>query len=313
MQTTPDEALAALLAHEIDPAFACRASLILRHLSTAGDGAILDVGCGRGFYVNAVAALYPRAAVVGADYSAEYLAAARQRTQSPAAAFARADARALPFPSSAFDAVVCSEVLEHIEEDAAALAELHRVLRDDGLLLISVPHRQYPFLWDPLNWILERAFGTHVPAHIWWLAGIWADHVRLYTGEELTGAVRAAGFAIEEVWFTTPRSLPCAHFLLYGIGKNIVERGYCPACDRFGQERGGSRLFGLARRLLVDFRWVAFGSPTAGGCVDSVGSVDLAAVDSAAVDLIASSFADAVDPMTEVSHRDSSGSKRNHR
>ena len=94
---------------------------------------------------------------------------------------ARADARSLPFASGEFDAIVCSEVLEHIVEDGAVLMELNRVLRDGGLLLISVPNRQYPFMWDPLNWMLERVFGTHVPSHIWWLAGIWADHVRLYT------------------------------------------------------------------------------------------------------------------------------------
>ena len=251
MSTSPDAALAALLAREIDPAFACRAGLILGHLSAAGAGNILDVGCGRGFYAKAVNALYPGAAVVGVDYSAAHLAVAREQT--PAAGFARADARALPFPNGAFDAVVCSEVLEHIVEDDLALSEIGRVLSDDGLLLISVPHRRYPFLWDPLNWILERAFGTHVPAHIWWLAGIWADHVRLYSAAELTGAVRAAGFALEEVWFTTPRCLPLAHFALYGIGKNLVERGYCSSCNRFGQEQETSRLFTWARRLLYAF------------------------------------------------------------
>ncbi len=250
MKTSLDADIAALLAREIDPAFACRASLLLRHVRAAGAGRILDVGCGRGFYARAIAALYPRAAVVGVDYSPAHLAVAR--AQAPAANFARADARTLPFPAGAFDAVVCSEVLEHIVEDDRALSEISRVLSADGLLLISVPHRRYPFLWDPLNWILERAFGAHVPAHIWWLAGIWADHVRLYTAAELTDAVRAAGFAVENVWFTTPRCLPFAHFALYGIGKNLVERGVCGSCNRFGAEEG-SRLSSWARRLLYAF------------------------------------------------------------
>ena len=225
----------------------------MRHLQPASAGRILDVGCGRGFYARAIAALYPQAAVVGVDYSRDYLTAAAEHSRGTAALLARADARSLPFASGEFDAIVCSEVLEHIDDDSAVLMELNRVLRDDGLLLISVPNRQYPFMWDPLNWVLERVFGTHVPAHIWWLAGIWADHVRLYTSAELTGRVRSAGFTLDNLWLTTPRCLPFAHFLLYGIGKNIIERGFLPSCNRFDQEQGNSRLLRWARSLLYTF------------------------------------------------------------
>ena len=253
LNTTLDSTIAALLAHELDPAFAARAALILRHAQPAGAGRILDVGCGRGFYTRAIAALYPQAAVVGVDYSRDYLTAAAEHTRGMAVQFARADARSLPFASGEFDAIVCSEVLEHIVEDGAVLIELNRVLRDDGLLLISVPNRQYPFMWDPLNWMLERVFGTHVPAHIWWLAGIWADHVRLYTAPALSGRVRSAGFTLENLWLTTPRCLPFAHFLLYGIGKNIIERGLCPSCNRFSSQQSASRWFAWARRLLYAF------------------------------------------------------------
>jgi ubiquinone/menaquinone biosynthesis C-methylase UbiE len=253
LNTTFDSNIAALLAHELDPAFAARAALILRHVQPAGAGRILDVGCGRGFYARAIAALYPQAAVVGVDYSNDYLTAASEHTRGMAVQFARADARSLPFASGEFDAIVCSEVLEHIVEDGAVLIELNRVLRDGGLLLISVPNRQYPFMWDPLNWVLERVFGTHVPAHIWWLAGIWADHVRLYTAPELSGRVRSAGFTLDNLWLTTPRCLPFAHFLLYGIGKNIIERGFLPSCNRFDQEQGNSRLLRWARSLLFAF------------------------------------------------------------
>ena len=69
MNPTFDSNIAALLAHELDPAFAARAALILRHVQPTGAGRILDVGCGRGFYTRAIAALYPQAAVVGVDYS----------------------------------------------------------------------------------------------------------------------------------------------------------------------------------------------------------------------------------------------------
>ena len=253
MNTTIDTSITALLSSEIDPAFAARASLILQQLESVGAGRILDLGCGRGFYAKAITTLYPGAAVAGVDFNPDYLAEAKAQTYATTVRLARADARALPFPSESFDAVVCSEVLEHIVEDRAALREINRVLRNGGLLLVSVPHQNYPILWDPLNWVLERAFGTHVPAHIWWLAGIWADHVRLYTAAELSSRIRTAGFVSEATWFTTPRCLPFAHFLLYGIGKNIIESGLCPSFNRFGRKSGRSRFLAWARRLLYAF------------------------------------------------------------
>ena len=253
MKTALDDSISALLERELDPAFAARAALILRHLQPAASGSMLDVGCGRGFYIKAIRALYPQANVVGVDFSAEHLAAAQAQSPAAAAELARADACALPFLSGSFEAVICSEVLEHIEDDAAGLAEIHRVLADDGLLLLSVPHHRYPLLWDPLNWVLERAFGTHVPAHIWWLAGIWADHLRLYTAAGIARKVESAGFDLEEMWFTTPRCLPFAHFLLYGIGKNIVERGLCPSCNRFGEAQVSGPVATWGRRLLYAF------------------------------------------------------------
>ncbi len=251
--TTTDTSITALLSSEIDPAFAVRASLILQQLGSIGTGRILDLGCGRGFYAKAITTLYPSATVAGVDYNADYLAVAKAQTHATTVQLARGDARTLPFPSESFDAVVCSEVLEHIVEDGAALLEINRVLRDGGLLLISVPHQNFPFLWDPLNWVLERAFGTHVPAHIWWLAGIWADHVRLYTAAELSSRTHAAGFVTDSTWFTTPRCLPFAHFLLYGIGKNIIESGLCPSFNLFGRKSGHSRFLVWARRLLYAF------------------------------------------------------------
>lgn len=253
MNTTLDNDISAYLARELDPAFAARAGLILRHIQPAAAGPILDLGCGRGFYAKAITTLYPQAAVAGADYSSAYLATAAEQLAGTGASLARADARTLPFGVETFAAVVCSEVLEHIAEDALALSEIHRVLTPGGLLLASVPHQKYPFLWDPLNWVLERAFRTHIPSHIWWLAGIWADHVRLYTAAELSRRVRAAGFVLDDLWFTTPRCLPFAHLLLYGIGKNIVERGLCGSCNRFNREQESSRWFTWARRLVYAF------------------------------------------------------------
>ena len=59
-----------------------------------------------------------------------------------------ADATHLPFSSNAFAHTVCSEVLEHIEDDRTALVELARVLRPSGKLIITFPHRRFYFARD---------------------------------------------------------------------------------------------------------------------------------------------------------------------
>jgi SAM-dependent methyltransferase len=92
----------------------------------------------------------------------------------------RGDATALPFPDGCFDAVVTSEVLEHIPDDVGAIAELRRVLRRGGLLAVTVPS----WLPEKINWMLSDEY--HAPAAV-------GGHVRIYTATELKAKLRGAG------------------------------------------------------------------------------------------------------------------------
>jgi SAM-dependent methyltransferase len=91
----------------------------------------------------------------------------------------RGDATALPFADAAFDAVITSEVLEHIPDDVGTLGELRRVVRRGGLVAVTVPS------WFPekVNWMLSDEY--HAPA----VAG---GHVRIYSATELKAKLRAA-------------------------------------------------------------------------------------------------------------------------
>ena len=252
MKISPNKAINDLVRHEIDPAFVMRVSLLMNWLKPAHAGTILDVGCGRGFYTEAVARVYPQATAVGVDYNEKPLTLAREQAHAALVSLARSDARALPFPAASFDAVICPDVLEHIVEHDVVLSDVNRVLKDGGLLLITVPHQNYPFVWDPINWVLERAFGIHMPSHIWWLAGIWTDHVRLYTTEELSRTVTAAGFTIDETWFTTHRCFPFS-LMLFQIGSSVVKRTVSPSLNRYSEDLGNTRLLMWARRLFNAF------------------------------------------------------------
>src|SRR5439155_9671254 len=126
----------------------------------------------------------------------------RQRLQAslePRGAVAglyQGDVSAMPFAGASFDKVILSEVLEHLDDDAAALREVRRVLRPGGVLAISVPNRYYPFLWDPLNFTRERLGLGHFQSEPW--SGIWTDHRRLYDPAGLAGLVRGAGFEVTD-------------------------------------------------------------------------------------------------------------------
>lgn len=214
-----------LLKAEIDPAFAKRAEFIFAQVEKHRPKKILDGGCGRGFYLQAIS-LFPFVKEIhGIDLNKHYLKVARSICGSDKKiSIQKANIYTLPYSNSYFDFIIASEILEHLKDDKKAVLELKRVLKKDGVLIITVPNYYFPFFWDPLNWVLMRLFWTHIDKNIFWLAGIWADHERLYKEKELVKLLKNSGFKIQKVQKYIRYSWPFSHFLLYGVGKNIVER-----------------------------------------------------------------------------------------
>lgn len=219
---------------EIDPAFAKRAQLIFEEILKNKPKKILDAGCGRGFYSHALSFLPFIKEISAVDINADYLKIAKKNTKDKKVKFYKSSIYSLPFPNNYFDCIICSEVLEHLSDEKKALKELKRVLNKNGIILITVPNEKFPFLWDPINWVLMRFFNTHISKDIWWLAGIWADHQRLYTKEKLKKVLQTNGFYLPE----KPKDLihwswPFSHLFLYGVGKNLVE--YFPTGQYFNR------------------------------------------------------------------------------
>jgi SAM-dependent methyltransferase len=134
-----------------------------------------------------------------------------------------ADAGRLPFRDGAFDRALACEVLEHLEDDTGALAELRRAVAPAAAVAVTVPHARYPASWDPLAWLLER-IGVQPPRRGLYV-GIWFGHRRLYRREQLREAAHGAGWTIREDALLVRGSFPFAHFLLYGIGKRLLDSG----------------------------------------------------------------------------------------
>jgi SAM-dependent methyltransferase len=133
-----------------------------------GSRRVLDAGCGTGYGAGMLRAA-GATEVVAVDLSEAVIEVARN--DAPEGVVCEVgDLRSLSYPDDSFDLVVCFEVIEHVEEQDRVLDELARVLRPDGLLLISSPNRGHYVPGNPhhrheyvpleLREALESRFGA---------------------------------------------------------------------------------------------------------------------------------------------------------
>lgn len=116
---------------------------MLRRLHRSEPALILDLGCGTGQFLEPLAARFTEATILGVDLSEGMLtkAAARLADQNPdqpaGTALVRSDAQFLPIASASVDVITCSESFHWYPDQRATLAEIGRVLRPDGRLLLA--------------------------------------------------------------------------------------------------------------------------------------------------------------------------------
>lgn len=211
------------LATEADMAYRRRVMRLAGFMELEDGLRVLDCGCGVGALLPVLDDLRSMR-LVGLDAALERLA--RGRSAGVPGGLVGADLSLSPFPDGAFDRILLTEVLEHVADDRAALTELFRLLRPGGVLALSVPHADFPFLWDPIGKVWGALGGR--PLRTGPLVGIWTGHERLYRPREVVERLQEAGFVTEEVEEATHYAFPFSHFLLYGLGKLLVERRLLP-------------------------------------------------------------------------------------
>jgi ubiquinone/menaquinone biosynthesis C-methylase UbiE len=123
-----------------------RGDVIFEHLhryalamKVAKNKRILDVACGEGYGANLLSG--EALAVTAVDIEEDIIIKARQKYKDPKIQFIAGSILQLPLPDKCFDLITCFETLEHVEDHELALKELRRVLKPDGLLIISTPEK----------------------------------------------------------------------------------------------------------------------------------------------------------------------------
>jgi ubiquinone/menaquinone biosynthesis C-methylase UbiE len=155
------------------------------------DGVALDLGCGTGVMLDHLARRYPR--VVGLDISQEMLEGYDLTRLPPGLRLGllRGDMSRLPLASGSVDVIVCRSALHHMEDEAAVLREIARVLRPDGRLVLGEPAN------DNVLTRAARALVKRRPSY-----GKIHTIDRAYTRGQLRALLSAAGLrVVREVRF----------------------------------------------------------------------------------------------------------------
>ncbi len=144
-------------------------------------GSILVDGCGVGAYLGKLAADQNK--TIGLDIEFPRTLDAQQK--APRVVCGAGEY--LPFPDNSFDLLLNHEVLEHVNDDRMAIAEMVRVLKPGGRLVLFCPNRGYPFETHGVYWRGRYHFGNKVFVN--YLPRKWRDklapHVRVYSSADL--------------------------------------------------------------------------------------------------------------------------------
>lgn len=213
---------------------------MIRRWVDLNDALILDNGCGLGTYLDAFAPFSDH------RFGLEVELDRAVKALPTATGIVQAVGETLPFAANQFDFVFSNEVIEHVVDDQLCLAEMVRVTRVNGRILIFCPNRWYPVEQHGIYWRGQYKFGN-IPL-VNYLPRPWrnrlAPHVRVYSKRDLEG-----------LFIDLPVKI-IQRKIIYGAYDNIIQR--FPRLGKFlrgflqGLERTPLRIFGLSHFWVVE-------------------------------------------------------------
>jgi ubiquinone biosynthesis O-methyltransferase len=161
--------------------------VINNHISNFSNKAILDVGCGAG-----TISLYlanKEANIIGVDISRKAIDSCKKSAKAlklkNKTQFICNTIEKVKFRRK-FDLIICSEIIEHIPNDKAFLKRIHKLLENNGLLILSTPSINAPLYKIGLAQNFDKRVG----------------HIRRYSKKQISDLVKNSGFTIEKVRLT---------------------------------------------------------------------------------------------------------------
>jgi len=158
-----------------------RLKMIVQAAGERLKGCVLENGCGVGMYVEHLSPFGGK--VIGLEYDFER--AAEARANSPH--ILNAAGELLPLPTGTFDLILSHEVIEHVQDDRAAIREMIRILQSGGRIALFCPNRGYPFETHGIYWKGKYYFGNKLFVNYLprLLRDKLAPHVRVYSKRDL--------------------------------------------------------------------------------------------------------------------------------
>ena len=156
------------------------------------NGCLLEVGCGTGMFVRSVQRYRPDLETYGCDISQKAISMAGQDKKYPIC-YEVADAASLPYEGNNFDVVVMADVLEHLENVKETLKECLRVLKEEGVLHLTVPCEANIFT---LHWLMWKAKIGHN------LKREYAGHIQRFTAGKIYDLLREEKLTIIQRTFS---------------------------------------------------------------------------------------------------------------
>jgi SAM-dependent methyltransferase len=197
-----------------------------------------------GLYLEPLSRTWEAPVIFGLEYDSERAAQAGRRC--PCARVVCGAGEHLPYPGGSFEVVLSNEVIEHVQDDRLALAEMARVLRPGGRLVLFCPNRWYPVETHGVYWHGQYHFGN-IP-FVNYLPDPWrnrlAPHVRAYTAHGLRRLLSSLPLRV------------VSHTRIFGGYDNLIARlgplGRLIRAGLYAAERTPLNVLGLSHLLVAE-------------------------------------------------------------